>query len=321
MAHELTQRADGFTETAFVGDTPWHRLGQRLERDASMQEWREAAGMNWEIHSAPVMFTPPQGEAIEYAGQNVLYRSDNLDALSVVTDQYKPVQPREVLEFFANLVADHGFRLHTAGTLSGGRRLWALAETGKYGEVVKDDGVGGFLLLSTSCDKTLSTTARFTKIRVVCNNTLTAALGKNDHTVSLTHRSKFDYQKVQKKLGVAVESFGAFLESARVLQQHQLNVAAAEGFVKRLVESQVLLPDGADVTQNRAYQKILSLFDGGAKGAQMVGQTRWGMLNAVTEYIDHHSPNRTDDARLNSAWFGNGERWKNTAADLLISTL
>lgn len=318
MAHELTQRSNGFVEMAFVGETPWHKLGQELEEGASIEQWQVAAGMDWNIERSPVRFNA-QGNDQIYSGQSVLYRSDDNTPLSVVSNRYKPVQPKEVLGFFRDLVAENGFKIHTAGTLMGGKRMWALAETGKFGEVCKGDGIGGFLLLSTSCDKTLATTARFTTVRVVCNNTLTAAVNRDVNQVSFSHIQQFDHVAVKAQLGNAVESFGSFMEMAKVLQKAKLSAQEAKEFVGFLVSTSVQLADEEyDVTTNRAYKKILALFNEEAKGIELVGHTKWGMVNAVTEYYDHFNPTRSDDARLNSAWFGAGERAKNQALDLLL---
>jgi phage/plasmid-like protein (TIGR03299 family) len=318
MAHELTQRSNGFVEMAFVGETPWHKLGQELEEGASIEQWQVAAGMDWSIERSPVRFNA-QGNDQIYSGQSVLYRSDDNTPLSVVSNRYKPVQPKEVLEFFRDLVAENGFKIHTAGTLMGGKRMWALAETGKFGEVCKGDGIGGFLLLSTSCDKTLATTARFTTVRVVCNNTLTAAVNRDVNQVSFSHIQQFDHVAVKAQLGNAVESFGSFMEMAKHLQKAKLSAEEAKDFVSFLVATSVQLADEEyDVTTNRAYKKILALFNEEAKGIELVGHTKWGMVNAVTEYYDHFNPTRSDDARLNSAWFGAGERAKNQALDLLL---
>ena len=318
MAHELTQRSNGFVEMAFVGQTPWHKLGQELEEGASIEQWQVAAGMDWSIERSPVRFNA-QGNDQIYSGQSVLYRSDDNTPLSVVSNRYKPVQPREVLGFFRDLVAENGFKIHTAGTLMGGKRMWALAETGKFGEVCKGDGIGGFLLLSTSCDKTLATTARFTTVRVVCNNTLTAAVNRDVNQVSFSHIQQFDHVAVKAQLGNAVESFGSFMEMAKHLQKAKLSAQEAKDFVSFLVATSVQLADEEyDVTTNRAYKKILALFNEEAKGIELVGHTKWGMVNAVTEYYDHFNPTRSDDARLNSAWFGAGERAKNQALDLLL---
>ena len=318
MAHELTQRSNGFVEMAFVGETPWHKLGQELEEGASIEQWQVAAGMDWSIERSLVRFNA-QGNDQIYSGQSVLYRSDDNTPLSVVSNRYKPVQPKEVLGFFRDLVAENGFKIHTAGTLMGGKRMWALAETGKFGEVCKGDGIGGFLLLSTSCDKTLATTARFTTVRVVCNNTLTAAVNRDVNQVSFSHIQQFDHVAVKAQLGNAVESFGSFMEMAKHLQKAKLSAQEAKDFVSFLVATSVQLADEEyDVTTNRAYKKILALFNEEAKGIELVGHTKWGMVNAVTEYYDHFNPTRSDDARLNSAWFGAGERAKNQALDLLL---
>lgn len=59
--------------------------------------------------------------------QKVLYRSDSKEALSVVSQRYQVVQPREVLEFYRDLTSCSGYELETAGVLKGGRKLWALA--------------------------------------------------------------------------------------------------------------------------------------------------------------------------------------------------
>lgn len=318
MAHELTI-TNGKAEMAFVGETPWHGLGQQLKEDSTIEDWQFQAGMDWTINSAPVNYVAG-GNNQTYAGQNVLYRSDNHMPLAVVSNRYKAVQPKEVLEFFRDLVAENGFKIHTAGTLRGGKRMWALAETGKYGEVCKDDGVGGFLLLSTSCDRTLSTTARFTTVRVVCNNTLTAAVNHDAHKVSFSHIQHFDHEVVKAKLCSAVESFGAFMEMAKVLQKQKLSLSQASLIVKQLVApvSQIKREE-YDLQNNRAYQKIMALFDEEAKGVELVGHTKWGMLNAVTEYVDHFSPSRNQDARLDSAWFGTGDRLKARAVELLVA--
>lgn len=324
MAHELTTRENGFTEMAFVGETPWHGLGQQLTHDSTIEEWQVASGMDWTVDSSPVEYSyfDENGKLISnaFSGQNVLYRSDTKMPLSVVSNRYKAVQPKEVLEFFRDLVDESGFRIHTAGTLRGGKRMWALAETGNFAEVSKGDGIGGFLLLSTSCDRTLATTARFTSIRVVCNNTLSIAINENQSAISFSHIQKWDHELVKEKLGAKVAQFGAFMEMTKHLRKQKMNIFQAKEFLNQLVApmNQVKKEEHS-LEDNRAYKSILELFDSSAKGIEMAGHTKWGMLNAVTEYFDHHKPARNNDARLDATWFGTGEKAKNDALRLLIA--
>ena len=322
MAHSITEREDGYAEMAFVGQTPWHGLGQQLDQNADIDSWKKAAGMDWTIESAPALYLPNGApEVLEMKGQRILFRSDTHAPLSAVSMRYKPVQPGEVLEFFRDLVEENGFKLHTAGTLFGGRRMWALAETGKYAEVSKGDGVGGFLLLSTSADKSLATTARFTTIRVVCNNTLSAATnGVNATAVSFTHSREFDHELMRKRLGNAVESFGSFIQAAKYMNAMIISTKQASEMVKKLVlPPYVETKEKYDPENNRIYKRIMELFNGEAKGHNLTGSTRWGLMNAITEYYDHHSPARTDDARLNNAWFANGQAIKQQAFDMLTA--
>lgn len=320
MAHELTTRTNGYTEMAFVGELPWHGLGQELAQDASIEEWKVAAGFDWTIEQAPVQFATPDGAVQPVESRFVQYRSDNNYPLGIVSQRYKPVQPEQVLEFFRDLVEESGFRLHTAGTLFGGKRLWALAETGRFGEVSKGDGVGGFLLLSTSADKSLATTARFTSVRVVCNNTLSMATENNQHCVSFSHSRAFDHDLMKAKLGAAVQSFEGFMLMAQYLRKQKLEQAQAIEFVRNIVLSNEQYSDPKyNYEKNRGFAKIMSLFNEEAKGIELAGRTKWGLVNAVTEYLDHHMPARTDDARLNSAWFGTGDAMKARTLELLTA--
>jgi len=131
--------------------------------------------MSWSYLEAPVMFQAGS-EIRDFPDQKVIVRSDTHAPLSVVSRRYQVVQPVEVLEFYRDLVEVGGFELETAGVLKGGRKLWALAKTGQEATLRGGDRVKSYLLLATACDGTLATTAQFTSVRVVCNNTLQIAL-------------------------------------------------------------------------------------------------------------------------------------------------
>lgn len=135
MAHELTQREDGMVEMAFSGPRSaiWHGLGQNVEENQSIEEWRKAAGLDWEVLESPVTYSSVGEEGVEnhvFPDRKILFRSDNKEPLGFVGENFNIVQPEQVLEFFRDLVEQHGFKLSTAGSLFGGKRFWALADTG-----------------------------------------------------------------------------------------------------------------------------------------------------------------------------------------------
>jgi phage/plasmid-like protein (TIGR03299 family) len=342
MAHELTLRANGRAEMAFVGETPWHGLGQQITKGASIGVWAKEAGMDWTAESGvPQVFIPAvdsvrgKPQLIEYEDHQAIWRSDNLKPLAIVGANYQKVQPREVLEFFRDLTEQGGWHIHTAGTLRGGRKLWAMASNGESAKIGGKDEVMQNLLLATSLDGSMRTVAAPTAIRVVCANTLAYALEDNEKALRISHRSVFDPEAVKRTLGVAQNSFAAYVERAREMADTPINMEEARVLLAAIFappkEKDVKKPDlswmgglmdlgkPVDDPDNRIVATILDLFDGGGMGANMktAKGTRWGLLNAVTEHVDH-SMGRTDDTRLDSAWFGRGDAFKRQAFEALV---
>lgn len=331
MAHELTQ-TNGITEMAYVGEVPWHGLGQRLQPGADIDAWLDAAGMRWTIRRAPVHYHADraQSDLRRWDDQQVLLRSDTGSPLGIVSPSYNIVQPFEVLEFFRNLVEKHGFALETAGTMFGGRRYWALAKMTEA-KIAGWDRIGGYMLLTTSADGSFASEARETTVRVVCNNTLSLAVAQipGRHYVKINHRTAFDAAAVQKQMGLGVEHFAAFADLANALSKARATNAAAEEFVTR-----VLAPASADEEEQedvaepsrkpRGFDSILALFEGQGLGSTQKGSegTAWGLVNAVTEYVDHHATAKSIDHRMARAWWGAGDEMKvrafDTAAEMFL---
>lgn len=307
---------------AYVGQQPWHGLGSQLVANQPLEVWAERAGMNWRIESSEVRFvtgTASIGAIHAFPDQKVLYRSDTKAPLSVVSARYQVVQPSEILEFYRDLTEVGGFELETAGVLKEGRKFWALAKTGQTGTLKGKDQVGGYLLLATACDGTLATTAQFTSVRVVCNNTLQIALGDGTGAVKVPHRSQFDAQAVKRQLGIAVSSWDAFMVRAKALAERKVTDSAAEAFFRRVLTYPVTASSDRDIlaVNERAIKAVGQLYAGRGKGAQLpsASGTAWGLLNAVTEFTDHHRRARSDDHRRDAAWFGAGATLKQKAWD------
>jgi len=157
MAHQLEQMA-------YVGETPWHGLGNQLTHNQPIEVWAQQAGMDWRIESSDVSYMAKndRGQSIimPYEEQRVLYRSDTHAPLSVVSQRYQEVQPKQILEFYRDLTEQSGFELETAGVLKGGKKFWALARTGQSSALKGKDVSNGYILLATACDGTLATTAQ-----------------------------------------------------------------------------------------------------------------------------------------------------------------
>lgn len=307
---------------AYVNETPWHGLGNQLAPRQPLEVWAEQAGMNWTIQEAEVRFVSAGtgaslGSIHAFPDQKVLYRSDTQAPLSVVSRRFQVVQPHEVLEFYRDLTEVGGFELETAGVLKEGKKLWALARTGQNATLKGRDKINGYLLLATACDGTLATTAQFTSVRVVCNNTLAVALGDSSGAIKVPHRSQFDPQAVKRQLGIAISSWDGFMARMKALSECKIKGDAAESFLRRvLTYSVAVTPDGnGSAVNDRALKAVHDLYLGRGKGAELASAsgTAWGLVNSVTEYVDHHRRARSADHRLDAAWFGQGASIKQKA--------
>jgi len=326
MAHMIDE-STGRAAIAYAGATPWHGLGQALTPGASIDEWTREAGLGYSVLESPVQYSTPASSELEsWPDRKVLHRSDNGAPLAVVSDGYRVVQPAEIMDFFRELVELGGFQLETAGALSYGRRVWALASVADAAPVVERDLVKPYLLLGTSYDGTMATVAKFTAIRVVCNNTITAAvggygeadLGYLKSAVRVLHSERFNPEAVRLQLGIVANAWESFLVQSRQLADRPMAAEVADDFVAELLKP--YHTSKLPINETRAYKRILALFNGGAIGSELPGVagTRWAMLNAVTELVDHER-GRSNNTRIESAWFGAGAALKARAAELLAA--
>ena len=328
---------------AFTGQTPWHGLGNQLTPNQPIEVWAQQAGMDWRIESSDVSYMAKnqrgQNIILPFEEQRVLYRSDTHAPLSVVSQRFQEVQPKDILEFYRDLTEQSGFELETAGVLKGGKKFWALAKTGQTSALKGKDVSNGYILLATACDGTLATTAQFTSIRVVCNNTLAIALkaqnagSNNTGVVKVPHSTRFDAEKVKQQLGISVRAWDEHMYEMKQLSQRKVTQQEAAAYFDAVFNNtnlsiaeqdesiiqfyrNVAMPnqtnsskvDNKTELNGREMSKVMTMFNGHGRGAELSSakDTAYGLLCAITEFVDHERRAMSTDHRLDSAWFGAG---------------
>jgi phage/plasmid-like protein (TIGR03299 family) len=321
MSHDLDY-STGEPAMAYVGEVPWHRLGERLQPGRSIDEWVKAARLDWKIQMVPVQYAF-EGRARVMPERFVLARDDTGSALSVVSADYQVVQPSEVLEFYRDLVAQRHYTLETAGALDGGRKVWALAKAGLVANVGGNaaDELGAYVLLATSCDRSIATTATFTSIRVVCQNTLGFAFNdlksNRRRHVKMDHTQKFDPFEVKEALGLVDGAWSDFMARVNPMASFGLNDTQALKYFESIFIPERTALAGKPISNAKAREvnQIMSLYKS-ARGQDLVTAkgTLWGAVNAVTHYTDHVRSAKSVE-RIDSAWFGAGASLKESAWD------
>ena len=311
MAHQL-DFSKGFA--AFTRRTTsqpaWHGLGGETPADAPLEVWAKNAGIDFDYTKHVVQYGGIDGGGMFYPNRYVLARSDTRQPLSIVSDKYKIVQPRDVLEFYRELIADHGFVMETAGSLKDGARVWALANTNMSAAVHGIDHMKGYLLFVTSCDGELSTQVNFVNTRVVCNNTLTIATNnEGSGAIRIPHMANFNPTEVKEQLGLVNGVWTNHVAQVAQLADIKVNDETVREWLYKVLGD----PKKSLEEQNTTRMaKVYDLFAGKAIGSEMptAKDTAWGLVNAVTEYVDYHVGARSAASRLNSAWTGDGASLK-----------
>lgn len=324
MAH-LVYKTQGEDSMAYTGALPWHGLGQKLEEGASLETWAEKAHLNWGVDECTVQYHIPGFRetpiGLSFDNRKTLYRTDTMEPLEVVGKNYKVVQPSEILEFYRDLVENYGWNIHTAGSLDDGRRVWALAKMNESFVIGKDDKIHQFALLATSYDKSLSTTFMPTSVRVVCNNTLSYAYDRvGAGMIKVPHCDKFNPNLVKLEAGLLDDTFGQFGEKAARMAEVYMNDDRCVNFFMNLMHDARMGDDYTDVMVDGPKAKAIDgmiekLSDGDGSDLETSINTLWGVLNAVTAWVDHEKPARTINNRFKGGQWGPGAAIKKAAWD------
>lgn len=314
---------------AYANETPWHRLGVKVEDDLTPDEMLVKAGLDWQINKETMMTTQSKQSVPE---QYALVRSSDDFVLGTCGKGYKPVQPKEVLSFFHEFVEKGGMKMETAGSLSNGRQIWALASIQDSFVLGREDKVEGYLLFSSPNVVGKAMRIMFTPIRVVCNNTLTMALnsasGRGEFR--LHHAQKFDPEIAKAALGLASGQLQEFEKEADFLTRYEVTDATLreyfmdlwptgavrEGRKSSALSAQAANENNIETGMSRTAEAAMTIFTQ-QPGAEFFPNTWWNAFNTVTYIIDHVA-GRSDNNRLRNAWFGGGERIKREALSLAI---
>jgi len=296
-----------------LGPSPWHNLGTELVNPATAREAIEAAGLNYTVVKKPLKELVELNHPTDVSDRWATVRTDTGDVLGIVGDSYEPIQNRDAFRFFDTLVGTDEAIYETAGVIGRGERIWILAKLPGFIKVHGNDIVSKYLLLSNSHDGSSLVRVKLTPIRVVCNNTLTAALqGAGEVHIRHTLNAAEDMKQALTLLGLSNSLYEQLDSIFNRMALTKISDKQLLDYVKALV------PDNEEEEDNAKTQGIrkavLELYESG-QGADLSRGTLWGAFNCVTEYTDHEMEGNPT-TRLESIWFGRGEQLKLKAFQL-----
>ena len=329
MAHNLNYNERTGKYSFFsVQQKAWHNLGQIVEQYPTSAEAIKYAGLDFEVVKSP-LYTHGKEISIGNNGEikeggNILLpdsfatmRTDTNQVFGVVGKDYQIVQNADAFAFFDAIVGGgDGILYETAGALGNGERIFITAKLPDYIRVGNgDDVTEKYIFLTTSHDGTGSITAAFTPIRVVCQNTLNAALGDMSNVVRIRHTSgaKQRLENAHKVMGLANE-LSAQLEG---IFNQWTKVAICDTEVKKLIQL-ALCPnkETLDALKKGADDELSTVFKNTVEDAfsyammadtQQMNTTKgtlFGAYNSVTGYYQNVRTYKDDEAKLQSIVMG-----------------
>lgn len=321
MAHELTIREDGSVEMwSGKGVKPWHALGQITPNAKTWAEAMVLAKMDWTVSKHQLSLN---GVLVPAWG---IVRDDNGKFLGMVGDQHTSIQNVAMGEHIDALIGSLGAHYETAGTLRGGQRVWTMAKL-PWDIKVGEDVTESYILVTQGHDGSMSYILKYTGVRVVCNNTLTGALGNKAESALKTKHTK----NAEVRIRNVCDAASGVRTSIETLQANFRTLASRKvnRDVNRKLMDSIFGEDWkTDKKKLEKVEQIAQIFDANDGNAfkEQKG-TAYALYNAMTNWSDHHRPVRMTDAkgdysvaqaRVESALWGTGESWKTQVLDEIM---
>jgi hypothetical protein len=317
MAHNLNfNKKLGTWSFASHSEKAWHGLGQVVVSAITSEEAIKLANLDYEVDKAMVSFTDNQDLGHhEIDGYYATYRNDTKEYLGMVKSRYEIVQNKDAFGFFDAIVDSGEAIFETAGVLGKGERIFVTAKLPDDFEV-HGEKIEKYIILTNSHDGTSSVIAGFTNIRIVCNNTLQAALSGLENKVSISHISgaKERVREASRVMGIASKYSSGVSEYFNQMADFKMDEGMTRDFI-----SKVMTPEYLQVPKDKDEEKEMStrlknVIDSTLEftlthPTQTTDATKgnlWGAYNGISGYFNYIKPFNSAEDKFKSQFFGTG---------------
>jgi phage/plasmid-like protein (TIGR03299 family) len=335
MAHNINFNEGTGAHSFFsVNQKAWHGLGQILSDYPTSAEAIRFAGLDYRVEKRRLFTFDSQNSfgnadtvqpSVEVPSYFATVRADNDTVLGVVGRDYQVVQNADAFSFFDSIVEGEGIQYETAGALGKGERIFITAKLPNYIRVGSEDLIEKYLFLTTSHDGFGAITAAFTPVRIVCANTLNAAMHNHTNSIKIRHttNARERLQQAHRLMGIS-NKLSTELEE---LFNQWAKVPITDAEVKKLI--QLALAPGKETLQGLAADKrelLSKQFQNTCEAAfayalsnatQQMETTRgtlFGAYNAVTGYYQNVRNYKDGEAKLKSIVLGGTAQQRGTKA-------
>jgi len=286
---------------ASLREPAWHGLGTVIDEAVSTSEMLDLAHLSgWNVRLETVDL-PGRSHRDYFATVRTNPFDGQADVLGVVGERYKVLQNEELFQFGDALL--DGGRWETAGSIKNGTVVFGSLALNRQTDLDpsgRGDKVNNYLLVHTSHDGSLAIQASVTPVRVVCQNTLNMAVGRDGKRAKQSFRIRHT-QTVQGKVAAAQEALGLanvyldeFDKMAAEMIAKEINDKTFFDIVTTIYPKPEENTKGAMTKWENKIDTLNTIYNG--ETCVNIKGTAWGAYNALTERLDWYRNPRGGNA-------------------------
>jgi phage/plasmid-like protein (TIGR03299 family) len=311
----------------WAGTSPTMKSMTILDENKTGHEMLVAASLDGTVSKRPLFYGPNPDLAdtgmVKVPGMVATVRDDDNQFLGLVSPSYQIVQ-NELMAEMADILIGEGAKCHTVGSLYAGKIVWLLAVLDRELFINGDPSkYASYLLLTQGHDGKHPVTFANTPTRVVCANTMHAALEGAKAKISLRHTANIASRldEVRKALGMANQYIDRFEAVANQLTTIPTTLKDIEAFTVKLIPTD---PNSEHPYKTEAQRQEIAELFAGSKTLVDVPFPAYRAFQAVSEWTDHVATVRdtktahSADRRAMSIIEGPAYAMKSAALKLLV---
>jgi phage/plasmid-like protein (TIGR03299 family) len=326
MAHNLNF-SNGKWSLAYRGERPWHSLGTHVDQAMTAEQAIQLGGLDYTVEKRP-LFVPSteEGAYVEVPGHFSTFRTDTNQPLGVVKGRYSIIQNKDAFGFFDSIVDRGEAIFETAGALGKGERIFITAKLPED-MLVRGERVEKYIVLTNSHDGTTTIIAGFTNIRVICRNTLTAALKSLDNRVSIPHTASAEskLKQASQVMGIASKYMNEVNQIFENMTHKKLSDLEIKNYIEQAMRNESNATKDTTEMSSRLKNTVDEIYSFAVchdtQKTEAAYRTLWGAYNAISGYYTHVKGYSDAGTRMKDMMYGTAESKMSKSFDLAVEML
>lgn len=313
-----------FVEIAEAGkQTAWHQLGTIIPQDGELRvedAMKLAHLTNWNVRKMPVTtqvgdLTLEVPDTFAVVRDNPFVRS-RVDVLGTVGNYYQPFQNERHAELLNELVDQANAHVVTAGSLNDGKKIFITMKLPEAMMIGGEDRVDLYIIATNSHDGSSKFEFLVSPVRVVCQNTLTAAYREAKSRFGIRHTKNGEGKIAQAReaLGLTWKYVEKFEADAERMIQEALTDTQFEEIVRGLYPEPEEDKKRAHTLWEAKFEAIVETYQEDSTQDAIKG-THWAGYQSITRFLDHVAPVPGEKSREDDGWVAQA-RAERTVSDL-----